>query len=58
MNHGFVRASDGTITTFDVPGAGTLGGQGTFPVSNDPSNGITGYYIDASGVSHGFLRTK
>jgi hypothetical protein len=32
-------------------------GQGTIPVSNDPMNGITGYYIDGSGVAHGFLRT-
>src|SRR6201987_1489322 len=27
--HGFVRAADGAITTFDVPGAGTGPGQGT-----------------------------
>ena len=28
--HGFVRAPDGTITTFDAPGAGTGSGEGTF----------------------------
>ena len=28
--HGFVRAPDGTITTFDAPGAGTGFGEGTF----------------------------
>jgi hypothetical protein len=27
--HGFVRAANGTITTFDAPGAGTGPGQGT-----------------------------
>jgi hypothetical protein len=56
VNHGFVRASDGTITTFNVPGAGTGPGQGTIPLSNNPADRITGYYIDASDVSHGFLR--
>jgi hypothetical protein len=44
-------------TTFDVPGAGTGAGQGTFTYCNNPAGAITGYYIDASGVSHGFLRT-
>jgi hypothetical protein len=57
VNHGFVHASDGTITTFDVPGAGTGPGQGTIPLSNNPVDAITGYYIDASDVTHGFLRT-
>jgi hypothetical protein len=48
----------GTISTFDAPGAGTSAGQGTIPISNDPMNGITGFYIDGSGAVHGFLRTK
>jgi hypothetical protein len=52
-----VRASDGTITTFDVPGAGTGPFQGTIPLCNNPVDAITGYYIDASDVTHGFLRT-
>ena len=30
--HGYVRTADGTITTFDAPGAGTSPGQGTFPL--------------------------
>ena len=29
VSHGFLRAADGTITTFDAPGAGTGPGQGT-----------------------------
>ena len=55
VNHGFVRGKDGAITTFDVPGAGTGPGQGTIPLSNNPADEITGYYIDASNVTHGFL---
>jgi redox-regulated HSP33 family molecular chaperone len=57
VNHGFVRALDGTLTTFDVPGAGTGPFQGTIPLSNNSVGAITGYYIDASDVTHGFLRT-
>src|SRR5207253_1966579 len=53
--HGFVRAPNGTITTFDAPGAGTGPFQGTVPFCNNPPAGITGYYIDASNVGHGFL---
>jgi hypothetical protein len=30
----------GSVPTFNVSGAGTGSGQGTFPVSNDPSGGI------------------
>lgn len=51
--HGFVRAANGTITSFDVPGAS----QGIFALSINPMGAITGYYTDASGVNHGFLRT-
>jgi hypothetical protein len=56
--HGFVRAPDGKITTFDAPGAGTESGQGTVPHSINPAGVITGDYIDTSGMMHhGFLRT-
>jgi hypothetical protein len=57
VNHGFVRTLNGSITTFDVPGAGTGPFQGTIPLSNNPVGAITGYYIDANDVTHGFLRT-
>jgi hypothetical protein len=40
--HGFVRASDGTISTFDVPGASKSNGQGTFPRSINPRGDIAG----------------
>jgi hypothetical protein len=55
-NHDFARIQRGDITTFDVPGAGSGSGQGTIPGSSDPAGGITGYYVDASGVYHAFLR--
>ena len=54
--HGFLRAPDGTFTTFDAPGAGTGPGQGTVALSNNPAGAITGYYTDGNNVSHGFLR--
>jgi hypothetical protein len=57
VNHGFLRAKNGAISTFDVAGAGTGSGQGTFPVCNNPVDAITGYYIDANDVNHGFLRS-
>jgi hypothetical protein len=49
-------AEQGTFVTFDVPGAGTASFQGTLPFSLNPSGAITGYYVDAAGVYHGFLR--
>jgi hypothetical protein len=45
------------MTMIDVPGAGTGPHQGTFPSDVNPAGAITGYYIDADGVYHGFLRT-
>ena len=49
--HGFVRDSDGNITTFDVPGS-----IGTYSRSINPTGAITGLYYDASDVVHGFVR--
>jgi hypothetical protein len=57
VNRGFFGVPGGTFNTFDVQGAGTGSGQGTIPFVNDPSNAITGYYVDSSNVSCGFLRT-
>jgi len=54
---GSCGARDGTMTMIDVPGAGTGPHQGTFPSDVNPAGAITGYYIDADGVYHGFLRT-
>jgi hypothetical protein len=55
--HGFLRARDETITTFDAPGAGTASFQGTVPQGINPAGAITGYYTDASYAHHGFLRS-
>lgn len=49
-NHGFVRNSDGTIVTFDVPNA-----LATNPMSISEQGMSVGNYTDAAGA-HGFLR--
>ena len=49
--HGYVRARDGGITTFDAPGTG----QGTTPFTVNQSGAIVGYYVDESNAYHGFL---
>jgi hypothetical protein len=54
---GFLRAPDGTITVFDVPGAGTGPGQGTIAFCDNDFDAITGYYIDGANAYHGFLRS-
>jgi hypothetical protein len=53
--HGFVRAADGAITTFDAPGAGA-DGTATVAQSIDAAGIIAGYYSDMGGVFHGFVR--
>ncbi len=56
--HGFLRTPEGKFTTFEAPGADTKAGdgKGTFPYGINDQGVITGYYIDANNVSHGFLR--
>lgn len=56
-NHGFLRAPDGAITTFDFPGAARGTGQGTIGWDVDPGGTVVGSYYDASSASHGFLRS-
>ena len=58
MSHGFLRDRNGGFTTFDVPGAGTGAGQGTFPFAISPGGEITGFYVDGTDANHGFLRDK
>ena len=50
---------DARLITFDAPGAGTSAGQGTETLVGaiSPSGAVTGPYIDANNVFHGFLRT-
>ncbi len=62
VNHGFLRSSDGKFTTFDAPGAGTDSDEGTgcfsdCNVSLNDWGAITGTYIDANFVFHGYLRS-
>jgi len=54
-SHGFVRALDGRITTFDAPGAGTGAGQGTVPNGISDAGIVVGGVFDGSGVFHGFF---
>ena len=55
VDHGFVRATDGTITTFEAPGAGSKSGQGTGGVSINADGDVAGFYRDATDVAHGFV---
>ena len=60
--HGYVRDHNGTFTQIDAPDAGTGPfPQGTFPseftpMGINPGGAITGFYVDASSVQHGFVR--
>jgi hypothetical protein len=60
--HGYVRAANGSFTQIDAPDAGTGPfPQGTFPseftaAGINPTGAITGFYVDASSVQHGFVR--
>ncbi len=73
LHHGFVRDPSGAFTRLDAPGAGVglahfgppiighpelISGQGTLASSVNDGGTITGHFIDAKGVTHGFLRDK
>ncbi|MGC2764927.1 MAG: hypothetical protein WB607_05435, partial [Candidatus Acidiferrum sp.] len=45
-----------TFTTFEAPGAGKSNSQGTITFNINTAGDITGTYIDASNVYHGFVR--
>jgi len=47
-----------TITLFNVQGAGTGAGQGTFGLPIDSAGLIAGVFTDANNVYHGFLRYR
>jgi hypothetical protein len=56
VGHGFVRTSDGAVTTIDAPGAGTNGNQGTSTSGCVNALGeILDTYTDANNVGHWFL---
>src|SRR5271168_4927598 len=48
--HGFLRAKDGAITSFDAPGPS----NGTFPAFITPQGSIVGTYFDANFATHIF----
>jgi len=48
---GFIRNSDGTLTTFNIAGA-----LWTEPESINDSGDVTGFYEKVAGVAHGFTR--
>ena len=49
----FVRTASGTVSALSYPETGV---QGTSAVSINPAAMITGNYLDANNVQHGFLR--
>jgi hypothetical protein len=57
---GFLRAADGTITTFFAPWANTAPNVplGTWAASINTRGEITGIYVDASFAQRGFVRTQ
>ena len=57
-NHGFVRATNGTITTYNPPGTGNLGVliPGGFEMTINTAGAIAGYFLDSGSVYHGYLR--
>lgn len=55
-SHGFVRAANGTVSTIDVPGAGTGFFQGTVANAINQAGVITGSSVDANYGQHGFVR--
>lgn len=52
-NHGFLRATDGTFTEFDAPGAA---GSGTIADRINSKGSIFGDYTDSSNVFHAYIR--
>jgi hypothetical protein len=53
--HGFSRSPCGSRTTFAAAGAGTGAGQGTRPSTNKLEGAVTGWFIDANNLNHGFV---
>jgi uncharacterized membrane protein len=53
VEHGYIRLRNGSLTEFDAPDAA----YGTVPGGINDGDVVSGYYQDAGGVYHGFLRT-
>lgn len=60
LGHGFVRTSDGTITSFVAPEAATTPTflvSGTAGISVNASGDIAGTFLDSNALFHGFVLT-
>jgi hypothetical protein len=55
LSHGFVRAPNGTYTTFDAP---PTQGTGIQPTAINPAGTTTGTFYDTGGTPQGFVRTR
>jgi hypothetical protein len=51
-------SAGGRFISFEVPGAGRGGMQGTFPEAINDSGTVVGFYIDKNSGHHGFARTS
>ena len=51
-----MRQPDGTITMYDVPGAGTGGTLGTLACAIAPNGKSVGFFVDNNGIYHGYRR--
>jgi hypothetical protein len=56
IRHGFVRAANGTFTSFDAPNAALTALSGTVPLAINIAGDIVGFYKDSSLTTRGFLR--
>ena len=54
IGHGFVRAADGKVTKFDIPGV--TNPFDVYPASINSSGTIAGWYMASDYTFHGFLR--
>jgi len=52
----FANAKEFYFITFNAPGAGSNAYQGTIATGINPGGEISGYYLDANFLAHGFLR--
>jgi hypothetical protein len=59
VSHCFIRTADGTITTFDAPGADTKPADqaGSQLTGINPLGTTVGLYIGSNFIGHGFLRS-
>ncbi len=52
VTHGYLRRANGEVSTLDVPGAAS-----TVAFAVNEHGQVAGYYADAAGALHGFVKT-